>query len=419
MLPYSHVVPINTASHGSLHNSVLLADAFSEFIAASSQLEASYRDLQQEVAHLGVELAERNTALTRSLANNDRILGALQQIIDSMPCGVLVLDSNETIVTINPEGRRLLDLGNLQVESLRALSDVSPVDFASLVARAEHEIDSEVCIPYAGGKRWVAIGNRKLSWVAVSQELEDPTPRLKNIWILRDITATKNAERERETARNAMALAEVSSILAHEIRNPLACMELFAGLIAEDRGNDAPWVSPLRAGIRQLSATVNNVLNIHCGGNLHLGPIDLVDSMQSGVEFVRPIADQAGVHLSFQCAEDKFMVLGNENLLRQIILNLTCNAIRHTPLGGKIEVSTRTMSLHGNRSALVDVSDTGCGMEPDILGRIFEAGYSANGDTPGLGLAVCKRLMLSHGGEIRVSSKVNHGTTFQLEFPTL
>jgi signal transduction histidine kinase len=58
-------------------------------------------------------------------------------------------------------------------------------------------------------------------------------------------------------------------------------------------------------------------------------------------------------------------------------------------------------------------------MEPDILHRIFEAGFSANGDTPGLGLAVCKRLMISHGGEIRVSSQVNHGTTFRLEFPTL
>jgi two-component system, sensor histidine kinase FlrB len=249
--------------------------------------------------------------------------------------------------------------------------------------------------------------------------MEDQAPRLKNIWILRDITATKNAEQERETARNAMALAEVSSILAHEIRNPLACMELFAGLIAEDRGSDAPWVSPLRAGIRQLSATVNNVLNVHCGGNLHLGPIDLVESMQSGVEFVRPIADQAGVHLSFQCAEDKFMILGNENLLRQIILNLTCNAIRHTPAGGKIEVSTRIVSRHRNRNALVEVSDTGCGMEPDILHRIFEAGFSANGDTPGLGLAVCRRLMISHGGEIRVASQVNHGTTFRLEFPTL
>ncbi|MGA2651797.1 MAG: ATP-binding protein [Terracidiphilus sp.] len=419
MLPYSHVVPINTAVNGSLHNSVLLADAFSEFIAASSQLEASYRDLQQEVAHLGVELAERNTALTRSLADNDRIRAALQQIIDSMPCGVLVLDSDETIVTINPEGRRLLDLGNVRVGSLRELSAVSQVDFASLVAGSDLEIDSEACISYAGGKRWVAIGNRRLSCEPAGQELEDQTPRLKSIWILRDITASKNTERDREAARNAMALAEVSTILAHEIRNPLACMELFAGLIAEDRGDDAPWVSPLRAGIRQLSGTVNNVLNIHCGGNLHLGPVDLVDAMRSGVEFVRPIADQAGVHLSFHSGEDKLMVMGNENLLRQIILNLACNAIRHTPAGGEIEVSTQETSRNGNRSGLVEVTDTGCGMEPQILDRIFEAGFSGSGDTPGLGLAVCKRLMISHGGEIRVSSQVNQGTTFRLEFPTL
>lgn len=419
MLPYSHVVPINNADNGSLHSSVLLADAFSEFIAASSQLEASYRDLQQEVAHLGVELAERNTALTRSLADNDRIRVALQQIIDSMPCGILVLDSDETIVTINPEGRRLLDLGNARVGNLLELSAVSQVDFASLVAGSDLGGDSEACISYAGGKRWVAIGNRRLSCEPAGEELEDQTPRLKSIWILRDITASKNAERDREAARNAMALAEVSTILAHEIRNPLACMELFAGLIAEERGDDAPWVSPLRAGIRQLSGTVNNVLNIHCGGNLHLGPVDLVDAMRCGVEFVRPIADQAGVDLSFLSGGDKLMVLGNENLLRQIILNLVCNAIRHTAAGGKIEVSTQEISRNGNTSGLVEVTDTGCGMEPQILDRIFEAGFSGSGDTPGLGLAVCKRLMTSHGGEIRVSSQVNHGTTFQLEFPTL
>jgi len=336
-----------------------------------------------------------------------------------MPCGVLVLDSDETIVTINPEGRRLLNLGNAPVASLWELSTVSQVDFASLVASYDLGIDSEVCIAGVGGKRWVAIGNRKLSCEPAGHEFEDKTPRLKSIWILRDITASKQAERERETARNAMALAEVSSILAHEIRNPLACMELFAGLIAEDRGNDAPWVSPLRAGIRQLSGTVNNVLNMHCGGNLHLGPIDLVDAMRSGVEFVRPIADQAGVDLSFHSGEGELMVLGNDNLLRQIILNLACNAIRHTAAGGKIEVSTRGFSRDGNVSGLVEITDTGCGMEPQILDQIFEAGFSGTGDTPGLGLAVCKRLMISHGGEIRVSSQVNRGTTFQLEFPTL
>jgi PAS domain-containing protein len=111
----------------------MLADAFSEFISASSLLEASYRDLQQEVAHLGLELAERNAALSRSLAENDRMRAALQQMIDSMPCGVLVLDTAETIVMINPEGRRLLELGSAHVRSLRELSAISQVNFESLM----------------------------------------------------------------------------------------------------------------------------------------------------------------------------------------------------------------------------------------------------------------------------------------------
>jgi signal transduction histidine kinase len=80
------------------------------------------------------------------------------------------------------------------------------------------------------------------------------------MWILRDVTAAKEAEQEREAARSAMALAEVSAILAHEIRNPLASMELFAGLLMDDPEQTSVWVSHLRAGIRLLSATVNNVL---------------------------------------------------------------------------------------------------------------------------------------------------------------
>src|ERR1700748_3578569 len=108
MLPSSHAVPMNQPVPMRLHDPRLLADAFSEFISASTLLEASYRELQQKVAHLSVELADRNAELTRSLAENDRMRAALQQMIDSMPCGVLVLDTAETIVMINPEGRRLL-----------------------------------------------------------------------------------------------------------------------------------------------------------------------------------------------------------------------------------------------------------------------------------------------------------------------
>ena len=419
MLPGSHPVPINGVAPPPLHNPGMLADAFSEFISASSLLEASYRDLQQEVAHLGSELAQRNAALTRSLAENDRMRAALQQIIDSMPCGVLVLDAAESIVMINPEGRRLLELGNAHVRNLRELSAISRIDFESLAGKPADRLDNEICIPSAARKRWLAIGNRKLSCPSAERESGDRRTPLQSVWILRDITAHKQAERERESARNTMALAEMSTVLAHEIRNPLESMELFAGLIAEDPAQTSEWVSHLRAGIRMLSATVNNVLSIHNGANPHLASVNLTACARSGLEFVRPIAEQAGVTLLFVEGDDSLVIHGNENMIRQMILNLICNAIRHTPADGKIEVSTKGRSRQGAIHALLEIKDTGCGIPADRIDRIFEAGFSGTGDTPGLGLAVCKRLVNQHRGEIRVSSRVNRGSTFQLEFPAL
>jgi signal transduction histidine kinase len=67
--------------------------------------------------------------------------------------------------------------------------------------------------------------------------------------------------------------------------------------------------------------------------------------------------------------------------------------------------------------AVVEVSDTGCGISDEQIERLFEAGYSGTGETPGLGLAVCKRLMAQHGGTIRAASQLNQGSNFQLEFP--
>jgi two-component system sensor histidine kinase FlrB len=418
MLPSSHVAPINKLGPEALQSPQLLADAFSEFISASSLLEASYRDLQQEVAHLGLELAERNAALSNSLAENDRMRAALQQMIDSMPCGVLVVDTAEAIVMINPESRRMLDLGSRRVRSLHDLAAISQVDFESLMDGSADHLDTEVCIPSVAGQRWLAIGNRRLLNASAGQAPGNKRPALQSIWILRDITANKQAELEREAARSALALAEVATILAHEIRNPLASMELFAGLIADDPEQSAQWVSNLRAGIRLLSGTVNNVLSLHCEGNSHLVPLNLIACMKGGIEFVQPIAEQAGVSLSFRANFERLTIQGNENGIRQIILNLVCNAIRHTPAGGQITVTARNGSQASSTCALVEVADTGSGIPEHMLEQLFHAGFSAEGNTPGLGLAVCQRLMHQHGGEIRVSSLVNHGTTFQLEFPT-
>jgi two-component system sensor histidine kinase FlrB len=112
-------------------------------------------------------------------------------------------------------------------------------------------------------------------------------------------------------------------------------------------------------------------------------------------------------------------IAADPTALQQIILNLTCNALRHTPAGGTISISTKTMQQSSGKVAVVEFSDTGNGIEPEHLSRIFEPGFSTTGQTPGLGLTVCRRIVEQHAGSIFVSSRSGQGTTFSLEFPAL
>jgi two-component system sensor histidine kinase FlrB len=218
-----------------------------------------------------------------------------------------------------------------------------------------------------------------------------------------------------------MALAEISTILAHEIRNPLASLELFAQLIEEDGEGRGEWISNLRAGIRSLSGTVNNVLSFHGSGSLKLAPVSLAAVIGDAIRFAQPLADQAAVALECQFGGDRTQVMGNESALRQVFLNLVSNAIRHTPAGGSVTVSLRPeRAENGQASELVaEFCDTGCGIRPDQIDRVFEPGFSGSGDSSGLGLAVCQRIMKQHGGQISASNRIHSGAQFTLSFPVL
>jgi two-component system sensor histidine kinase FlrB len=400
---------------------LLLANAFSEFISASARLESSYATLQMEVTHLSHELADRNSALKASLAENERVHSALQQIVDSMPCGVLVVKEDGTVSMINPEGRRLLDLGAGLVSHLKAVSAQSGIDLAGFLKRhTSADNEQEFCrSSITGGKRWLAVHDRCL---VHGDELDlSGRTHKQTILILRDVTPHKLAEYEREQARKATALSEVATTLAHEIRNPLASLELFAGLIAEGGEGTAEWISHLRAGIRSLAGTVNNVLSFHGVGFPALTPLSLTAAIRSSVEFVRPIADQAGIELTFEADRSPVEIQGNSSALQQVVLNLVCNAIRHTGKGGKVAVSVRRRRTRKQQPgmAVIEFADTGSGIAPEHLEEIFRPGFSGSGTTSGLGLAVCRQIMKQHDGTMRVTSKLHAGTTFFVEIPAL
>ena len=406
----------------------LLASEFSEFILAASRLENSYRALQAEVSELGIELSERNAALQDSLKSNQRMRLELQQIVDSMPCGVVVVDNNGMLSMVNPESRRLLGLDDSGIDdqsnaTLQQVSDRSGINLeASYMAASGDDAEQEFSVDSASGKRWLGVRSRRLF-----QTSNQDSASYHTVLILREITAHKRAEQDREAGRRAMAMAETAMILAHEIRNPLAGLELFAGLIETDGQRREEWVTNLRAGIRSLSATVNNVLSFHCSASLTLAPVVLSEVLRSAIQFARPLADQASVRLGWPEGQENLRVMGNESALRQVVLNLVSNAIRYTPAGGKISVSIRSErdaaenenGSEGRTRVIAEFSDNGCGIRSDQIDFIFEPGFGGNGDTSGLGLAICRRIMTQHSGEIYASTCTPCGARFTLIFPEL
>jgi two-component system sensor histidine kinase FlrB len=391
-----------------------LADAFTAFMAAASRLEDSHRHLHTEVVQLREQLGERNRQLAYSIHESERVRVLLGQILDALPCGVVVLDvASDRIILTNPEACRLLEIDPRSAEWGRL-----PARIRSAVELKDPAIEGEQerCIEIGNEKRWLAIRCREHVFEVPSQK--QPAVSRYLVVILREITSAKIAEIEREDSRRMLALAEMATVLAHEIRNPLGTLELLSGLVNGDPNlneESRQWVRHLQAGVRSLSATVNNVLRFYTFGMPDLMPVALGPVLRSSFEFVQPQAMQADVALQMIEELGNAEIEADRNSIQQLILNLVCNALRYTQTGGKI---TLAANLDQERHlAVIELSDTGSGIAPEHLTRIFEAGFSASGQTPGLGLTVCQRIVEQHRGLLGITSQLGMGTTVRMEFP--
>jgi two-component system sensor histidine kinase FlrB len=394
-------------------------DTFSAFISAANRLEQSHRELHTEVRYLRTQLEERNRALAASVLEAEKMRAALRNILNALPCGVAVIENQtKDIVLLNPKACSLLGVPPMGSVQLQDFPFQIQQMIASLheVPRQEDEI--EFCLEVEGTKRCLAVRYTEMSFTSDENNGANAS---QTILILRDVTGQKQIEQERESSRHMLALAEIATVLAHEIRNPLGSLELIAGILWKDSGlNDQSkqWVRYLQAGIRSLSATVNNVLQIHSLGTLSLSVVKLEQILKDAVEFARPLIEQAGLSLTLLGDLTEIKIEADAIALQQVLLNLTRNAIHHTRASGEIVVSSTVENSENGKIVIVSFSDTGSGIAPEDLPNIFEAGFST-GQTPGLGLTICKRIVEQHKGKITVQSEIDAGTTFRMEFPIL
>jgi two-component system sensor histidine kinase FlrB len=404
-----------------------LARAFASFTEAAGSLERTYGQLQGQVAHLRQELEVTNRDLATSLEENHRIRERLRRILEGLPCGVLVIEAGARISTLNPEAARLLGASFESAEALpaalsaaldRARQTGEESELPLILPPADLDPSSEQSSSnQSGSSQATAV------WVAIRHAwLEQSPAHATSVFILRDVSEAKKLEHDREHLRRQQALVEMSALLAHEIRNPLGSLELFAGLLAEANleGESRRWIEHVQAGLRTLSATVNNVLHLHNTPQPELAPTDAGQLLDWAYDFLLPLAKQARVEMQIVNGLNGVAIQADRHRLEQVLLNLALNALRFMPGGGWLSIRGTECAPHEDMEGggvEIEVRDTGPGIAEDDLPRIFDAGFSTRAGSSGLGLAVCRRILEQHGGSIVVESRPGHGARFRLRLP--
>jgi two-component system sensor histidine kinase FlrB len=377
--------------------------AFRSFAEAAGSLERSYGLLRDEVERLRRELEASHSDLAQSLEENRGMRTHLDRILEGLPCGVLVAAAGGQITRANPEALRLLG-----VESAADLASLASIQAPALDLLESSRVEG------AEQERSVRDGNGSLRWLAARYAAIADSA---SVFILRDVSERKSFEEAREKLSREQALAEMSAVLAHEVRNPLGSLELFAGLLAESQlpGECRDWVEQVQAGLRALAATVNNILHFHSQPQPERAPVDLGELLGWSRDFFLPLARQSRVALSLQNRVSGVFLAADRHRLGQVLLNLVLNALRAMPGGGWIELGGRT--AQDGEAVVLTVADTGPGISSDHLPRIFEPGFSTRAGSPGLGLAVCRKIVEQHGGTLAAASPGGCGATFTLTFP--
>ncbi len=231
-----------------------LLRAFRSFADAAESLESSYEKLRADVARLSRELEAANSDLAVSLNENRRMRTFLDQILESLPCGVLVVSSRGEISKSNPEACRLLGM---------ALgSGNPPMAFASL-PEAIQDLFTSARSTSGEQEASIPIPEGKAHWLAARHA---PSADHASVFIVRDVSERKELEEAQCAKRRDQAFAEMSTVLAHEIRNPLGSLELFAGLLAESKLDVecSQWVEHVQAG------------TVVLGQDVHLGAVSIL-----------------------------------------------------------------------------------------------------------------------------------------------
>jgi len=362
--------------------------------------------------------ADQLRSLLSDLAEEN---GKLEAVLDSMFDGIVVCDRSHVPVIWNKSAERMLGLAGADSPDRPLWIGISDPEFAAFFRRTmegeERILDREFELEAKGG--------RMILVAASATPLVSRRKIIGTLIHLEDITEKRQREERFRRAESLASLTTLAAGVAHEIKNPLGSISIHIQLLqramrregaCEDEAFPAlvdRHLGVVTEEIDRLNKIVLDFLFAVRPMAIELRDTDPRDLLRELAEFIAPEADQAKVRVELRLPDDCPRVLLDRRYMKQAILNLAKNALAAMPEGG-----TLVFSLAADEGFVkIGVADTGLGMEPEVLPKIFEPYYTTKETGTGLGLTITFKIVREHRGEIAVQSEPGKGSVFTIALP--
>ncbi len=235
---------------------------------------------------------------------------------------------------------------------------------------------------------------------------------------LRDPEATRQIGRQLQTADRLSAISRITGGVAHEVKNPLNAilMHVEVARLKLDKGDGdlKPQMDIIASEIVRLDRVVKTFLDFTRPVELHPVDVPLESFVHDIAELARPLAETANIEVTVEQEAEGVSIAADLDLLKQAALNVVMNAIEAMPDGGQLRFQS---SLRGD-NAEIRISDTGCGIRPELKNKVFGLYFTTKQKGSGIGLAMTFRIVQLHDGTIDFTSEPGKGTTFVIRIPT-
>jgi len=370
-----------------------LQDAFQSFTSASGQLVQFYQALERRVERLGAQLEATRGEQAAQLAERERLALRLENLLRTLPAGVVVLDSDGRVKECNPMAEELLG--------------------EPLKGKVWRDVVGRAFSPRWDDGHDITLKTGRCVNIATQALAGEPG----QILLFKDVTETRQLYQQLSHHQRLSDLGGMAASLAHQIRTPLSSAVLYASQLSRGTVDDDTrqrFSGKLLSSLRHLEALVGDMLLYARGGSFDTADVSLQDVLG---ELRRELDAQLRIETFDFSVNDEaagVLVHANRPALVSAMHNLATNAIQACGEGGALTVSTRR---EGDDAVVISFTDNGPGIPEELREKIFQPFFTTRARGTGLGLPVVRAVVDAHGGSISLDEARARGTEFRIRLP--